>query len=676
MADWRWWYALGVAVTSFLLSLVLFKWPSLALHAAAPIEPAPGAIHRPFPFEHAPFQRYAASPYPSPGRALVRVVAFAPTAGRPVRPLLTTLTATDKQPLPALSIVAPSADQLPHLSLRPSQRRYHGPLPIRPLPNPAAPPVQAAFPGQSPLHPPLIDGWRQLAALPPGGNPATHVCRTASNAPHAWRGPQDAPTGHGATPSAPRDSWLVCGPFDLDADDTLWAHYTYRLALAGLPGASFFFGVSNDGKTFHGMTAAGFAGDRLAQRVQISQPGVTRLWVAWLFEHQDNLSPGAGVWLDEFQVWRRRQPPARCGALDAGDKGVILAPYDPTTPIPAPMIRAGDTVAVERLAAAGVHWVRMGFQAQRGGVDLHAYDRMIDTLCAHGISVLGLLNHETLLRHDYDRADEATIASYRAEFASLAEFLARHYAGRIAHWEVWNEPNLAEGAYLPPERYAHLLQAAHQGIKRANPQARVLFGGLASAWADSHDYLAAVYAELDAHLYGARPFDHLALHPYPRRREGPDPTVYMFADRAPGHVTIVDKFLETMAAHGDHDKSIWVTEVGWNSAGQSRNRPGCYNPVLVQEAEQARYLTAMFDILFNDVPFWGQPGTRAVEKVFWYQYMDVGALDPCPPARTTAPPAARDWWFGLYQGDKVTPKLGWCAFVAWPQPCADLGAID
>ncbi|MCL4861153.1 MAG: hypothetical protein KJZ93_17175, partial [Caldilineaceae bacterium] len=119
-----------------------------------------------------------------------------------------------------------------------------------------------------------------------------------------------------------------------------------------------------------------------------------------------------------------------------------------------------------------------------------------------------------------------------------------------------------------------------------------------------------------------------------------------------------------------------VTEVGWNSAGQSRNRPGCYNPVLVQEAEQARYLTAMFDILFNDVPFWGQPGTRAVEKVFWYQYMDVGALDPCPPARATAPPAARDWWFGLYQGDKVTPKLGWCAFAAWPQPCADLGAID
>ncbi|MCL4863842.1 MAG: hypothetical protein KJZ93_30830, partial [Caldilineaceae bacterium] len=81
-----------------------------------------------------------------------------------------------------------------------------------------------------------------------------------------------------------------------------WAHYTDRLALAGLPGASFFFGVSSDGATFHGMNATGFAGDRLAQRVQISQPGATRLWVAWLFEHQDNLSPGAGVWLDEFQV--------------------------------------------------------------------------------------------------------------------------------------------------------------------------------------------------------------------------------------------------------------------------------------------------------------------------------------------------------------------------------------
>jgi hypothetical protein len=362
--------------------------------------------------------------------------------------------------------------------------------------------------------------------------------------------------------------------------------------------------------------------------------------------------------------------------LAEGEKGIVLTPYDPTAAKPVAIIRAGDTGVVERLVAAGVHWVRLGFHAQAGGIDLRAYDRMIDTLCAHGISVLGLLNHETLLRQDYGGAEETQVESYRAEFAGVAEFLAGYFAGRVLSWEVWNEPNLVEGAYLTPAHYAQLLQRTDGAIKRANPRAQVLFGGLASAWNDSYDYLDAVYAELDGNLQGARPFDHLALHPYPRKGEGPDPMVYMFADQALGYRTIVDKFLRLMADHGDGDKSIWITEIGWNSARQGHNPPTCFTPVLVQEGEQARYLKAMFDILFTDVPLWGQPGTRAVEKVFWYQYMDVGTLDPCGPARPGVALLPKDWWFGLYRGDKVTPKPGWCAFAAYPQSCPEIDLVQ
>ncbi|HMN30663.1 MAG TPA: glycosyl hydrolase, partial [Caldilineaceae bacterium] len=329
-------------------------------------------------------------------------------------------------------------------------------------------------------------------------------------------------------------------------------------------------------------------------------------------------------------------------------------------------IRPGDTVAVDQLVAADVHWVRLGFHSGEDGISLPEYDRMIDTLCAHGIGILGLLNHETLTRQDYRAGDESELTSYRAEFAGVAEFLAAYYAQRVQFWEVWNEPNLVEGAYLPPADYAQLLQRTYQGIKRANPGAEVLLGGLASAWSDSYDYLSAIYAELDNNLQGARPFDHLALHPYPRKTEGPDPAVYMFADRPAGYNTIIDKFLQVMAEHGDGDKSIWVTEIGWNSALDSPNRPLCFAPVLVPEAEQGRYLKSMFDILFNEVSYWGRPGERAVAKVFWYQYMDVGTLDPCDMT-----PQPKDWWFGLYRGDKVTPKRSWCAFAAYPQSCAE-----
>ena len=318
-----------------------------------------------------------------------------------------------------------------------------------------------------------------------------------------------------------------------------------------------------------------------------------------------------------------------------------------------------------------------------GIVDLQAYDRMVDTLCAQGISVLGLVNHETLVRQDFN--DENAAAEYRQEFADTVGFTASHFKGRITYWEVWNEENYdpkPDDPYNPPrvdpQRYAPLLDAAYQSIKAANPQAQVLFGGLASAWGDSHQYFVEVYSWLGS----SRPFDYFAIHPYPRPDEGPDPQVYMYADQ-PDYDTIVDKFLKTMSDNNDGDKHVWITEVGWNSSKGSPTRPVCHDPVLVTESEQAAYLKPMFDILFNEVEMWDSPGTPAIEKVVWYQYMDVGIEDPCTTSRSVGGHAyvsfhdmvqagSVDWWFGLYRGDKVTPKEVWCAYLAYPLTCDEL----
>jgi len=140
----------------------------------------------------------------------------------------------------------------------------------------------------------------------------------------------------------------------------------------------------------------------------------------------------------------------------------------------------------------------------------------------------------------------------------------------------------------------------------------------------------------------------------------------MYADQ-PAYDTIVDKFMETMFVNNDTDKRVYVTEVGWNSSKGSPNRPVCLEPVLVYESEQAAYLKSMFDILFNEVDMWGSPGTPAIDKVVWYQYMDTGIDDPCTLLRSAnehvyvssldvVTEGAVDWWFGLYRGDKKTPQ--------------------
>ncbi|RIK36253.1 MAG: hypothetical protein DCC55_27870 [Chloroflexi bacterium] len=637
-----------------------------------PTHDLPASASLPLTHEYAPFRRAAPSPYPVPGVYQVRYAAFAPASGVRTRTALSQLTYGPVGEPPLWRFITFPQALRRQLAFHTGHSSYRGSLPSQPL--------QPLFIGGEGGEDSLVDGWTLLFTTGFEESLPEPACLSPDRGWNATGG-QAAAGFFAARPTAPmfgftepgQPRWLVCGPFVGASGDRFLVEYTYRLATP--PGALFFFGISYDGQTFQGSGSAGLTSDWLTQQVAFSTQSAGQFWVAWTYEGDFAAPAGSGVWLDEVAVWRYSPPAMRCGDLDAGHKGLVLTPYDPTAAVPAPIIRRDDTVVVERLAAADVHWVRLGIHALPNGVNLADYDRMIDTLCAQGIRVLGLLNQETLARQDFDATDEATVASYDAEFSSMAAFLAGYFAGRISDWEIWNEPNLAEGAYLPPARYAHLLDQTSTSIKAVAPHVQVLFGGLASAWHDSYDYLRAVYHELDTNLDGARPFDALAVHPYPRKGEGPDPAIYMFADQRWGYETILDKFLELMAEHGDGQKPVWVTEIGWNSARQSRNRPTCFNAVLVQESDQARYLTTMFDILFHDVPLWGQSGTRAVEKVFWYQYMDVGTLDPCAYG-SGAHLLPKDWWFGLYRGDKVTPKPGWCAFVAYPQPCQEVAAIQ
>lgn len=633
--------------------LLLAAFTALPLHAATPE----------LELERPPAQATTAqkSPYPHPGQEQVQTIQWGADARAAPPRILTTLDRVAGQPLPTLNWLAREDVQRQNLHFIPQQRTYPGLYRSQPLA-----PAQPVTTGG------LADPWSLLLgeefAQPSTGcvSFGTQSGRVQSGwqtigaGPHLLLQPQRVP---GQT------SWFVCGPFTASRAGRRMVQFTYRLGVNAASADRFFFGISNNGRNFQGVDITGFTSDWLTQQVFMESRNAESFWVAWAFTN--NTASSEGLWLDDLQVWHYHPPAQVCGGQQAGNKGVVLPAYDPTANPPAAMIRAGDVTAAANLQAAGVRWVRLGFQIDGSNLDLLAYDRMIDTLCAHGISVLGLLNHEMLLRTDYANPDDAAFTSYQQEFVALTQFLARYFAHRIQVWEIWNEPNLGEGAYLSPVRYATLLQHCYGAIKRVNPQAQVIFGGLASAWPDSHAYLAAVYAAWQSG--GLHPFDLLALHPYPRKREGPDPAIFFRAE--PEQKTILDKFLQLMAEQGDGHKRIWITELGFNSAKTSSNRPRCLAGVLVDESQQATYAVASLDILFQQITLWAEPTTPAVEKVFWYQYMDVGALDPCWPRSIRGGHPPKDWWFGLYRGDKVTPKPVWCAFTAYPLPCGADPAI-
>lgn len=492
------------------------------------------------------------------------------------------------------------------------------------------------------------------------------------------------------TYSYPRnlDSWLVCGPFDLSQADKFYVEFANTLATRDTDDY-FFFGVSTDGSNFSGTSWTGeIENTWIYHREHIQGvTGNSSVWVAWLFHSDGDTHRDDGSWLDDITVWRYNTPTVTCGSLDPGNKGVVLEPYDAPG---VPTIRLDDVRALQGLIAADVKWVRLGFKHLNGFVEWQDYDRMIDSLCANGIAVLGLVNHETIDRTDFN--DDASAAEYRVEFTSRVGFATNYFTNRVTHWEVWNEENYLNGAFVSPRLYAYLLNDTYQVIKNTNPNAQVIFGGLDSAWDNAFNYFVQVYQTLNNELGGVAPFNYFAVHPYTDGREptghGVEPEVYLHAVDFP-YNTILDKFMETMADQGDDTKSVWVTEIGWNSSLGSPDAPPCLSHILVTEPDQATYLKTSFDILFNEVDYWNYPGLSAMKTVIWYQYMDVGLEeeDVCPPPTSSMgwkgnlsagyfpqEPGVGvvDWWYGLYQGDKTGPKDAWCAFFAYPMLCEEV----
>lgn len=101
-------------------------------------------------------------------------------------------------------------------------------------------------------------------------------------------------------------------------------------------------------------------------------------------------------------------------------------------------------------------------------------------------------------------------------WAAMLDRTVRRYRGRVRYWQVWNEPDYPSGdtaaGYADPRRswngsvadYVRLLRVAHVVIKRDDPAAWVVTGGLGYP-----DYLAAMLRD------GAAPyFDALDFHAY------------------------------------------------------------------------------------------------------------------------------------------------------------------
>jgi hypothetical protein len=265
------------------------------------------------------------------------------------------------------------------------------------------------------------------------------------------------------------------------------------------------------------------------------------------------------------------------------------------------------------------------------------FDEVVTTATKDGMMLLPVLDDSPAWAAPTGASVPLDVGAY-ATFVAAA--IARYGPGGVfwrahpqlpAHplvwYELWNEPYFADHN-RDPGAYARLVRAATTAGRAANPAARFLIEA-----DSSYQTLGGGHADWIAGMYAAVPdlgryFDAVAVHPY-----GGNPAIYTpdgDTSEQPGRVEQIHTELQ---AHGDGDKPLWVTEIGWSTC--------VGDDVCVSEAQQAAYLRTFLRLASTT---W----SAYVRAVFIYSLRDLapGPLDN------------RLLWFGLLRPD-LSRKPAW-----------------
>ena len=229
--------------------------------------------------------------------------------------------------------------------------------------------------------------------------------------------------------------------------------------------------------------------------------------------------------------------------------------------------------------AMGVSWLRIdvdwsAIESTEGVFDWSTVDRVV--AAATGFQILGVLAYSPLWATS-DTGETHAPPTDLADYTAFCAAAATRYAGKIAAYEIWNEPNHEPFWTTGPDPavYTDMVQAAYTAIKAQDSEATVIAGALSPAVTAGGDYApvdftAACYT---AGISGS--FDAWSVHPYCYPASPDD--VATIAWNTFQRLPLVH---DAMVAAGD-TSPIWLTEFG---------APTGTDPTAVTEAVQAAHL--------------------------------------------------------------------------------------
>lgn len=344
---------------------------------------------------------------------------------------------------------------------------------------------------------------------------------------------------------------------------------------------------------------------------------------------------------------------AACGTAVPPPTSAPEATLLPSTPLPTKLM--GDEPVVQQFASPaysvqafmwwkadiaqrdlglikemGFNWVKQEFSwreieaIERGGRDFYRPDTIVGLVEDAGLNLIVRLDRQPFWsQSDYDDLYENAPPADLNDFGNFCGAVAERYRGRIAAYQVWNEPNLSrEWGNKPPNpaEYTELLKVCYQAIKAADPEAIVMSAGLAPT--GTNDATAVPDVDFLQGMYNAGAaayFDVLGLHA-PGYKAPPelDPAEAAANPDYGGGRWFAFRHVEDMraimVANGDGAKQVAILEMGWTLDTVNPQ----YAWFAVDEQTQADYLVRAYQYAAeNWQPWIGLMSTIYIADYYW-----------------------------------------------------------
>jgi len=259
------------------------------------------------------------------------------------------------------------------------------------------------------------------------------------------------------------------------------------------------------------------------------------------------------------------------------------------------------------LKQAGVSVLRVSFgwddlEPERDSYDFAPVDQLLRVAEAAGVRLVpyvcytpAWLAPEGVAPSDVYRAPPRE----PAQFEELMALLSERYRGRFTSWELWNEPDNREYWLGTPAEYATLLAAGARGVRRGDPGARVVLGGIAGHL----DFLEELLVEHGA----ARSVDVVNLHSYAETWNG---------EALEGIPDYLARAAALVRTHGEGEP-LWLAEVGYSSFRRERYVSDWYSARFDFEHTARFQASALVRVLAlsRSVP--------ELELLAWYELRDL-----------------------------------------------------